>query len=340
MLPRAYGDAVLRARMRATPEDFVVEELPAFEPAGAGEHRLLTIEKRGLTTPHVARRLAQWAGVPEMDVGYAGMKDRHAVTRQRFSVRIPKKVSPDLALLAHEADGESLRVLDAHWHARKLPRGALAGNRFALVLREAEGDRDAIAARIAAVAHGGLPNYFGEQRFGKDGDNVAKARQLFAGARLRRDERSLVLSAARSEIFNQVLAARVRDGSWCSGLEGEVWMLDGGHSVFGPEPMTDALRERVEQLDVHPTGPLWGRGALRPTEAAARIERDVADAHADLCAGLEREGLRQERRALRVKAEGLVATWRDEDALELSFALPPGSYATALLAELGEVAAA
>jgi tRNA pseudouridine13 synthase len=338
-LPRAYGEPVLAGNIRTTPEDFIVEELPAFEPAGAGEHLLLTIEKRGLTTPNVARRLAQWAGVPEMDVGYAGLKDRNAVTRQRFTVRIPKKVAPDLAALALASEAESLRVLDSHWHARKLPRGALAGNRFELLVRDVQGDRLAIEARVAAIATGGLPNYFGQQRFGRDGDNVETARKLFAGARLRRDQRSIVLSAARSEVFNQVLAARVAGGSWATGLDGEVWMLEGGHSVFGPEPLTDELVARVRELDVHPTGPLWGQGALRSGGEAERIEREVAAGHADLCAGLEKEGLRQERRALRVKASGLSLEWVAEDAVRLAFSLPPGSYATALLAELGEALA-
>jgi tRNA pseudouridine13 synthase len=334
-LPRAYGAATLSARFRSTPEDFFVEELPGFEASGAGEHLLLTIEKRGLTTPTVARRIATWAGINEADVGYAGLKDRHAVTRQRFSVRIPKKVAPDIAALA----SAELKILESHWHARKIGRGALAGNRFELVLRDAKGERGAIEARLAAIAAGGLPNYFGEQRFGRGGDNVEQARRMFAGARVKREERSILLSAVRSELFNAVLAARVRDGNWAEGVEGEVWMLEGTHSVFGPESPTDELRERAHRLDIHPTGPLWGRGNLRSAETALAIEQAAVEAHADLRAGLESAGMNQERRALRVRVGELAWEWLADDALKLTFALPPGSYATGLLAELGDVSA-
>ena len=334
-LPRAHGAAVLTAAFRVAPEDFRVEERPAFEPSGQGEHLLLTIEKRGMNTTHAARRLAQWAGVPEMGIGYAGLKDRHAVTRQRFSVHLPKKVAPDLAALA----SDDLRVLESHWHSRKLPRGALAGNRFVLVLRDVTGERDAIDARLAAIAAGGLPNYFGEQRFGREAGNVDAARRMFAGARVGREQRSILLSAARSALFNAVLAARVADGSWARGLDGEVWMLEGSHSVFGPEAMTDELAARAARQDIHPTGPLWGEGELRSAGAARACEEAAVAPFADLRAGLVAARMGQARRALRVRLAELAWRWLDAGSLELAFALPPGAYATELLAELGEVIA-
>ncbi|MFT3667743.1 MAG: tRNA pseudouridine(13) synthase TruD [Pseudoxanthomonas sp.] len=337
-LPRAFGAPVLTARFRSTPEDFFVEELPGFEPSGEGEHLLLTIEKRGMNTAFAAKRIASWAGIAEMGVGYAGLKDRHAVTRQRFSVHLPRKVAPDLAGLV----SDDLKVVDASWHARKLPRGALAGNRFELVLREVAGERDAIDARLGEIATLGLPNWFGEQRFGRDGGNVAAALAMFAGRRVRRDQRSILLSAARSELFNRVLAARLADSSWNRGLDGEVWMLAGSRSVFGPEPWSEALAQRLAEFDIHPTGPLWGQGESR-AHAAARACEDAAmfaDDALALKAGLEREGLRHERRALRLRPEGLAWDWIGPDALRLAFALPPGSYATGVLHELGDVAEA
>lgn len=334
-LPRAAGAAVLDARIRTTPEDFFVEEVPGFEPSGSGEHLLLTVEKRGMNTAFAAKRIAQWAGVGEMAIGYAGMKDRHAVTRQRFSVHLPKRVAPDLEALQ---DGE-LRVVDHHWHARKLPRGALAGNRFVLVLREVHGGREAIEARLRAIAADGVPNYFGEQRFGREGDNVANALAMFGGRRMRREQRSMLLSAARSELFNRVLAARVVAGTWNRPLDGEVWMLDGSRSVFGPEPLDDTLAQRLAAFDIHPSGPLWGRGELRSRDAAGEVELaamsgDEAEA---LRLGLEAAGLEQERRSLRLRPTGLEWRWLDDGALELGFSLPPGAYATVVLAELGEV---
>jgi len=333
--PRAHGEAVLSARIRGTPEDFFVEELPGFEPSGAGEHLLLAIEKRGMNTAFAAKRLAQWARVPEMSVGYAGLKDRHAVTRQRFSVHLPKKEAPDIGLL----DSPELRVLGHTWHSRKLPRGALAGNRFVLVLRDVRGERGAIEQRLHAIARRGVPNYFGEQRFGRGGDNVAQALAMFAGKRVRREERTLLLSAARSELFNRVLAARVLAGNWDSALEGEVWSLAGSRSVFGPEPFTEELARRLAEFDIHPSGPLWGRGELRSRDAAAELEtRSLAgdDARA-LRLGLEAAGLQQERRALRLRPADIAWQWQDDASLQLAFSLPPGAYATVVLAELGDM---
>lgn len=337
-LPRAHGDAVLRARMRVAPEDFFVEELPGFEPSGSGEHLLLTIEKRGMNTAFAAKRIAQWARVPELAVSYAGLKDRHALTRQRFSVHLPKKIAPDLAAL----ESSELRVLDHAWHARKLPRGALAGNRFVLVLREVEGDRTAIDQRLQAIARRGVPNYFGEQRFGRDAGNVAQALAMFAGRRVRREERALLLSAARSELFNRVLAARVLAGNWDGPLAGEVWSLDGSRSVFGPEPFTDELARRLAAFDIHPSGPLWGRGELRTRDEAAMLERQAleGDDAAALRDGLEHAGLAQERRALRLRPADLEWHWPAPAVLQLSFVLPPGAYATVVLAELGAVSSA
>lgn len=346
-LPRAHGPSVLSATLRGAPEDFFVEEIAGFEASGSGEHLLLTIEKRGMNTAFAAKRIAQWARVPEMAIGYAGLKDRQAVTRQRFSVHLPKKKAPDIAALESGAEGsaatgESLRVLEHAWHSRKLPRGALAGNRFVLTLRDVAGDREAIEARLQAIARDGVPNYFGEQRFGREGGNVARALAMFAGRRVRREERSLLLSAARSELFNRVLAARVIGGSWTglrdgSPLDGEVWALDGSRSVFGPEPFTAELAARLAAFDIHPSGPLWGRGELRSSGEVAGIELgalDGGDAQA-LRAGLESAGLAQERRALRLRPDGMAWSWPDARVLVVAFTLPPGAYATAVLAELG-----
>ena len=342
VLPSAFGAAVLSATIRSSPEDFFVEEIAGFEPSGEGEHFLLTIEKRGLTTAAAAKRIAEWAGLPEMAIGYAGMKDRHAVTRQRFSVHLPKRIAPDTSLLQSDDPGSSpgqvLKVLEAAWHNRKLPRGALAGNRFVLVLRDVQGDREAIDARLTQIAARGLPNWFGEQRFGRDGDNVESALSMFAGRRVRRDQRSILLSAARSALFNRVLAARVEDGSWDAGLEGEVWLLAGSRSVFGPEPWSDVLAERLARFDIHPSGPLWGAGELRSRALCAETERAAmaGDDAIALRAGLEKAELKQERRALRLVPEGLAWEWPDATTLKLAFALPPGSYATAVLQELGQ----
>ena len=337
-LPQAHGAPVLSARIRVAPEDFRVDEIDGFEADGSGEHLLLTVEKRGMNTAFAAKLLAQWAGIDEAGIGYAGLKDRHAVTVQRFSVHLPRRVAPDTAALDQHA---GLRVLAATWHSRKLPRGALAGNRFVLRLREAAGERDAVEARLRAIADRGVPNYFGEQRFGREGDNVANALAMFAGRRTPRAQRTHLLSAARSQLFNRVLAARVEAGTWDKALEGEVWMLDGSRSVFGPLPFDDALAARLAAFDIHPSAPLWGRGDLRSTDTAAALElAALADPESlELRAGLEAAGLKQERRATRLQPRELAWDWPAHSAqepatLELRFELPPGAYATAVLAEL------
>ena len=332
-LPHAHGAPVLRATLRGRPEDFFVEEIDGFEASGSGEHLLLTVEKRGMNTAFAAQRIARWAGVPEMAVSFAGLKDRHAVTRQRFSVHLPGREAPELATL----ESDDLRVLASHRHARKLPRGALAGNRFVLLLRDVAGDRESIEDRLRAIAAAGVPNYFGEQRFGREGDNVELARRMFAGQRVNnREKRAIYLSAARSLLFNRLLARRVARGDWNCAADGEVFMLDGSHSVFGPEPMTVELQSRLERFDIHPTGPLWGRGELRSGAALAALEREVCEAEPELCRGLEAADMRQERRALRLPVHELDWRWVGAEVLELRLRLPPGSYATTVLSELGE----
>ncbi len=332
--PRAYGASVLSAKIRTAPEDFVVEELDGFAASGSGEHLLLTIEKRGMNTAFAAKRIAAWAGIGEMGVGYAGLKDRHAVTRQRFSVHLPRRVAPDLA----ELEEEGLQVLASEWHARKLPRGALAGNRFVLTLREVRGGRADIEARLRLIAARGVPNYFGEQRFGRDGDNLGNALAMFRGRRVGREQRGYLLSAARSALFNRALARRTGDGSWEQGLEGEVWMLDGNRSVFGPEPWSEVLAARLAAFDIHPTGPLWGRGELRTTGSARQLEQSAIDDEESLAirAGLEAAGLKHERRATRQRPLDISWEWKTATVLELRFGLPPGSYATTVLAEIGD----
>ena len=330
-LTYAYGGPPLTGVLRSTPEDFFVEEDLGFAADGAGEHVFLRVEKRGANTDFVARELARYAGIAPDAVSYAGLKDRHALTRQTFSLHMPgKSAAPDWHALAHD----EFRILDAERHSRKLKRGALKGNRFRIVLREVAGDRDATQERIAAIAAAGVPNYFGEQRFGRGGANVDRAHAMFQGRRVQRHERSLLLSAARSHLFNAVLAERVERGNWCSPLPGEVWMLAGTHSIFGPEPLTPELTQRFAAGDIGLTGPLWGKGVLRSGDDVALIESAAIAQHAALAAGLEANGLNQERRALALRPADFSTNWLTDRDLELGFSLPAGAYATAVLREI------
>jgi tRNA pseudouridine13 synthase len=327
--PCALGGPPLRARLRSTPEDFFVDEDLGFAPDGAGEHVFLRVEKRGANTDWVARAIARFAGVAPEQVGYAGLKDRHAVTRQTFCVPVPVKRELDWSGLHND----EFQVLEAQRHGRKLRRGALRRNHFRIVLREIDGDRAAAEVRLTQIQARGVPNYFGLQRFGRDGDNAARALAMFNGRRVARHERSLLLSAARSALFNAVLAQRVAQQDWDQALDGEVFMLSGSHSIFGPEPLSADLQRRLAAADIDPTGPLWGEGELRPQGACAALENDIAAQQPELARGLAAAGLKQERRSLRLFAQALRWSWQD-DALELTFALPAGCYATTLLREL------
>lgn len=329
-LPCAFGGAPLSGSLRAAPEDFVVDEDLGFAPDGTGEHVFVRVEKRGANTDWVARELAQFAGVGAEAVSYAGLKDRHAVARQTFSLHLPGKRDPDWTTLAHA----EFRVIQSSRHSRKLKRGALKGNLFQIILRDVNGDRDAADRLLASIAAGGVPNYFGEQRFGRCGQNVDRALAMFAGRRMQRHERSLLLSAARSQVFNGVLAARVARGDWNRPLDGEVWMLAGSHSIFGPEPLTPELSDRHRRGDIDPTGPLWGEGDLRSGAEVAQLELAIAAQYSALTAGLVANGLRQERRVLALRPQGLAARWLSDTALELKFHLSSGAYATALLREI------
>lgn len=330
-LPHAYGPPPGYGVLKACPDDFIVEEILGFEASGEGEHLLLFVEKREENTEYVARLLARWAGVPLREVGYAGLKDRHGVTRQWFSVKFPLKAEPDFSAFA----SGNIRILTATRNARKLRKGAARGNRFIIRLRALTGDRPSLEARLTILAAHGVPNYFGSQRFGHEGGNIAEALALFAGERERISvhQRGLYLSAARSELFNRVLAARVEAGNWNQALTGDVFMFADSHSFFRAAIDEETLR-RIAELKIHPSGPLWGVGDNPATADAATLEATVLSDAGVLREGLERYGLEMARRPLRLCPEHLNWTFMAPDELEVCFILPAGAYATTLLREL------
>lgn len=327
---RAWGGPLCRGVIRAAPEDFrVIEEL-GHAPTGDGEHWWVLIEKRERNTVDVANALAKIAGVPSRRVGFGGLKDRNAVTRQYFSIHLPGGETPDW----HAWEEPGVRVLEAARSARKIQRGRLSGNHFELVVRELDGDIEALGERLANVRDHGVPNGFGEQRFG--GNNIARAHALFRGEMRRKpskSKRGFYLSAARSLIFNHVLIERIRRGDWHRLIDGDLAILDGTRSFFAADPDDDDQVRRCDELDIHPSGPLAGEGESPAGGEAARIENAVLESHAELARGLARFGMEQQRRALRMKVSGLE--WEiDGTDLHLSFSLGTGSYATSVLREL------
>jgi tRNA pseudouridine13 synthase len=326
--PRGCGPPVSRGVLRAEPDDFVVEEDLGFDPSGAGQHVLLKVRKRDANTQWVARELAKIVRCKPMDVGFAGLKDRRAVAIQWFTV--PKSSqSLDQWTSVREADFE---VLEAHAHARKLPRGALAGNRFEIRVREVQHTADAeLAERLRQIERDGVPNYFGPQRFGRDGSNLKRISEGLRG--LRTAERGFVLSAARSLIFNAVLAERVRAGTWGRLEVGDLANLDGRGSFFPVEEVDETLRERSVRLDVHPTGPMWGRGAPPSRGRVFELESAVASGLTPACELVEAAGMEQERRSLRLAVREL--RWQRENGdVTLRFRLGRGSFATTVMREI------
>jgi tRNA pseudouridine13 synthase len=331
-LAYAGGEPAARGVLRRQPEDFRVSEIMPFEPDGSGEHVWLWIRKRGTNTDHVALQLSKLAGVHPRAVGYAGLKDRHAVTEQWFSVHLPGRAEPDWRGL----DSEALTVLRHARHGRKLQRGTLRGNGFVITVRDMEGTRPALERRLQRIAVDGVPNYFGIQRFGIDGGNLRTATQLFANPRLRlsRNRRGLALSAARSLLFNRVLSRRVADGSWNGVVPGDAMQLAGSHSFFVVDTVDAELLSRLAGHDIHPTGPLHGKGDSPVRGECLALEAAVLADYEALAQGLAAAGLKQERRALRLSVADLHWHWPDDTTLELAFTLPAGSYATSVLREL------
>lgn len=335
-LPGAFGPPPLRGALRLAPADFAVEEMLGFEPDGSGQHRLIHLQKSEINTAEVADALARLADVARNAVGYGGRKDRRALTSQWFSVDLAGRQEPDWTQGLAKVFGDRVRLLAVAPHRRKLRIGTLTGNRFRIRVRGISGDRSAAEARWAQILTDGVPNYFGPQRFGERGGNVRQALAWFAGERLsRRSLRDLLLSAARSALFNQLLAERVRAGSWNRAEHGDVLQLDGRGSwfVFGINDAPDDIAHRVDAGDLHPTGPLWGAGEPATGKRIGVLERSLAIAYPELTAGLIRFGLRQDRRALRVMPRDGKLLWQGED-LELTFALPPGAFATSVLKEV------
>jgi tRNA pseudouridine13 synthase len=332
-VPRAFGAPLGRGRLRAEPEDFAVDEELGFSPSGEGAHVLLRVRKRGANTEWVAREIARAAGCRPNDVGFAGLKDRHAVTTQWFSVPSPRGSTyvGEMVTALSRVRGEGYEVLEAHPHAKKLPRGALAGNRFTIRVRDISADDAAIAGRIDAIAQHGLPNFFGPQRFGRDGANLRKISPDLAAIPAR--ERTYVLSAARSLVFNAVLAERVTDGTWCTLEAGDVANLDGKGSVFVVESVDDLLRDRSSALDIHPTGPMWGSGELLSRGRIQELEHRVGATFTEPCALVTAAGMSQERRSLRLCVRELGWAREGGDAI-IRFWLTKGSFATTVLREL------
>ena len=335
-LPYLTADlAGISGALRTTPEDFVVDEQPAYPAAGTGDHVFVRIEKRGINTADAAKALARALGVAERDIGIAGMKDRHAVTRQWLS--LPPPVQPDaVSALALE----HIKILEVVRHPHKLRTGHVRGNQFELRVRGVNADAveraRAILDRLALPPV--APNWYGEQRFGRDGDNAPRGRAIVMGEPAPRDRRlaRLLISALQSELFNAWLVARIADGLYATAIAGDLLHKTSGGQFTCDDPTTDTARLAAGELVI--TGPMFGDRMRRPPDGTPAAAREDAILTA---AGLDRDSFAKvraiaegTRRDASIHVGSPTVTAVADGSIDVSFALPGGAYATAVMREV------
>jgi len=322
------GEVTATGVLKREPEDFQVLEHLSFEPTGQGDHVFLNVKKTGCNTEWVVDQLCQLTGLKPVDIGYAGLKDKHAVTTQWFSLHMPNKGEPDWTQLPSQ-----LSVNNRIRHNKKLRTGAIDSNQFKIRLRDIKGDKEDLAERLNKIKVQGFPNYFGPQRFGHQSANVYKLLGMQNGRRrISKTQKGLYISSGRSYLFNQILKERVTQNNWQHMLEGDVMMLNGNRSIFAPEHYDDVIERRVEGHDIHPAAVLWGRGDSKTSFDAEKIEQNVIAAYPKLTKALEKTDVDLGYRAMRVVVPNFLWCYEKND-LYLEFSLPSGAYATVLISE-------
>ena len=355
----ANGKPSLAATLKQEFSDFRVDEQLSFKFTEKGEHAYLWVEKIDRSTVDVAKKLSEVTGVHGSEIGYSGMKDRRAETRQWFSIKLPAGRETELAA----CESDSLRIVETHRNSRKLKIGSHRSNRFRILLRDCAGSRDEFEQRLAQIEASGVPNYFGSQRFGRDLSNLTQVQAWMSSALdadsgsvingtaaaipKQRFKRSMLFSAARSYLFNQVLSRRLELGNWDAYIVGDVLNLAGTDRSFSLQEGLEwdsVLQQRLEDFDIHITGPLSGE--VDPKDKyvsygeAADIEEAVCKEFNTLLAGLRHFGLKTARRPLRFRPTDLTWEWLQSEQTQgasdllLDFSLGKGAYATSLLREL------
>lgn len=343
----ALGKPELSASIKQEFADFQVDEDLGFDFTGHGEHLCVRVRKQDLSTPDVARMLQTATGVPSSAIGYAGMKDRRGHCSQWFSVQLREDQEGQL----HRIENENLTIIESTRNTRKLKIGSHRSNHFDLVLRNCVGPAQEFDRRLQQMQAIGVPNYFGQQRFGREMSNLGQVTALFeqvlsaadtggSRARHQRVKRGMLYSAARAYLFNQVLSQRIELGNWASYVPGDVPNLAGTSRFFAVAPgqWDDTLQRRLQEFDIHLTGPLPGvtdsKDKYISYGEAADIEGAVLEQFPTLIAGLQGCGVMAARRPMRFVPADLDWAWESDSVLRLRFALSKGCYATSLLREL------
>ncbi|HHL32600.1 MAG TPA: tRNA pseudouridine(13) synthase TruD [Oceanospirillales bacterium] len=321
-------------KIRTCPEDFRVTERNDIELSGTGEHLWLYIEKTGSNTDWVAKQLSNVCQTPRRQIAYAGMKDRQAITQQWFSIQLPKVA--DVEKIA-AALPDNINILKAGLHSKKIKIGQLEGNQFKLIIRDIIGNKEEIEQNINHIIKLGVPNYFGPQRFGQQMGNIDKAKRWFMGDYKvkSRTLKSLLISSARSHIFNCIVAQRIKDNIWDQTIAGDLLQLQGSRSWFpGADAKPQELIQRLNEFDIHISAAMWGEDAVQSDGACAALENAIALNFPEYHKGFKQFRLKQDRRAIRIQATQLEYHWLNDNSLQLTFELQPGAYATGVLREI------
>ena len=327
----AFGKPVQTATFKQQWQDFQVFENLGFEPSGEGEHVFLDITKVDTNTEYLARQLAKLAGVTNREVAYSGLKDRHGVTRQWFAIHLPGKGDddPDWQTLA----SDKVHIHQVIRHQKKLRTGVHVSNSFVVRLRDVEKSDDLIR-RLELIGQQGVPNYFGEQRFGHQGKNLELAHKLVSGGRIKdRFKQSMALSAGRSYLFNELLSARVADGTWRQACEDDFYAFADGYSQFAADA-NEETQARIDNGEIVPLGWLAGRSGRAASSQPSPVESEHLSELQAWVEGLVKQRLDGDRRPLVLKPMDWQWRWSTESMLELSFSLLRGAYATSVLREL------
>ncbi len=335
-LNRVYKKPVISAKMRMTDADFKVEEELSFKPSGKGEHLFLQIKKINANTDWIAKQLQKIFGLSSREIGYAGKKDRHSISTQWFSLHLPGR-DVDLSKFdAIKTTDSEIHIINSVRHNKKLKIGSLRENKFEIVLRKLTGEID--LKNIETIRRCGVPNYFGYQRFGFDANNLVMADQ-YLGQEINiknRNKRGLVISSARSLLFNLILSSRIKNDSWSQVIPGDCLMLDASQSYFLVKGNPEKEQQRIDSGDVHVTGLLPGREPSDASLSAKVIEDQIINQFPKWMEAFFRLNLTTSRRALRCKPRDFVVEQQADKAV-LKFTLNKGCYATSVIRELVNV---
>ncbi len=330
-----YGSPQLHGVIKQNPEDFKVHELLGFEFSGAGEHLFIEVEKTELTTFQLIEIIAKHCGVAAKQVGYSGLKDKQAITRQWLSIQLPGcKQIPDIP------DGEQYRILDRQWHDKKLRVGVHRFNDFEITIRDIDGNVEDLVSTVEQIRKSGFANYFGQQRFGVKQDNISQAIRVLGSRhkskRLSRQKKSIYLSALRSELFNQILNRRISENIWMKPIDGDLFMLSGTQSMF-TEAVNNELIQRYQELDINSTVSLMGTGESRITHKALAIENQVLNDACEIVEILNQQEVKRAYRSNRALAHHFAIEFLDSSTLFVKVRLEKGIFLTSLLSHFIEL---